>query len=171
MKLRAAGPQDAAEMAAVLDRAWRAGYGVIIDPEVTAGTSVAEWQQGFEAPWPAGVRAVAAAGDDGRMLGFIRFGPQPETDDRRHAYISSVYVDPDAAGAGIGAALVGRALDQLTLDGYTSVSLWVFSENPRARRLYERCGFITHGVAIIDPRWQVPQILYERELQPGVQLP
>ncbi|WP_310526965.1 GNAT family N-acetyltransferase [Nocardioides sp.] len=60
-------------------------------------------------------------------------------------HISMVFVDPGYWGSGIGGALV-RAL-QAPTDGrvWTRLSVWTRSDNRRALRLYEACGFADTG--------------------------
>ena len=60
-------------------------------------------------------------------------------------HISMVFVDPGYWGSGIGGALV-RAL-QAPPDGqvWTRLSVWTRSDNRRALRLYDSCGFLDTG--------------------------
>ena len=56
-----------------------------------------------------------------------------------------VFVDPGYWGSGIGGALV-RAL-QAPPEGqvWTRLSVWTRSDNRRALRLYDSCGFVDTG--------------------------
>ena len=60
-------------------------------------------------------------------------------------HISMVFVDPGYWGSGIGGALV-RAL-QAPPEGqvWTRLSVWTRSDNRRALRLYDSCGFVDTG--------------------------
>lgn len=60
-------------------------------------------------------------------------------------HISMVFVDPGYWGSGIGGALI-RAL-QAPPDGqlWTRLSVWTRSDNKRAMRLYDSCGFVDTG--------------------------
>jgi L-alanine-DL-glutamate epimerase-like enolase superfamily enzyme len=68
-------------------------------------------------------------------------------------------VHPAAGRAGIGRLLLRHALDEMA-DG--DVRLWVFEDNPVARRVYEREGFRADGARLTDPRWRTPQVRYHR---------
>lgn len=60
-------------------------------------------------------------------------------------HISMVFVDPGYWGSGIGGALV-RALQAPPAGrAWTRLSVWTRSDNRRARRLYESCGFVDTG--------------------------
>ena len=67
--------------------------------------------------------------EDGSILGFAAL----EDDELTH-----IYVEPDAHGRGIGAALMERVKERRP----AGFRLWVFQENANARRFYERRGFV-----------------------------
>lgn len=52
---------------------------------------------------------------------------------------------PDFRGRGIGTRLLTALMTRARADGFAALSLSVTAINP-ARRLYERCGFVTVGV-------------------------
>lgn len=57
-------------------------------------------------------------------------------------YIDTICVAPDARGRGIGTMLLHFAEQQAKKLGYTKLSLNVETEKTKARRLYEREGFV-----------------------------
>jgi GNAT superfamily N-acetyltransferase len=65
--------------------------------------------------------------DDGRILGFAALD---------ESMLNFLYVEPEAIGHGVGGALYRHALERRP-DGFT---FWVFQQNERARRFYERYG-------------------------------
>jgi mycothiol synthase len=72
------------------------------------------------------------------------------------AYLAQLAVHPAAAGGGIGGALLRAVFAAAAADGLARVQLGVFSDNPRAARLYERAGMTV--------RWRVDA--YERPVLP-----
>ena len=60
---------------------------------------------------------------------------------RRHAHISVVAVAAAAEGSGVGRALMAHADQWARMRDLSLVTLNVFAENGRARRLYEHVGF------------------------------
>ena len=56
-----------------------------------------------------------------------------------------MYVRPEARGSGLATALVEN-LVQYARAAVEQVQLTVVSSNPRARRFYERMGFIEYGL-------------------------
>jgi len=70
--------------------------------------------------------AVCVA-EGSEVLGFCAF---------RDGWVDHLYVDPRAQGAGVGSALLAKAMT-----GQSSLHLWVFQRNQRAIRFYEAHGF------------------------------
>lgn len=64
--------------------------------------------------------------------------PNPSPEPERHAYVTNVYVEEPARGAGLGSALLVAALDFCRSTGVDSVFLW---PSERSRALYARHGF------------------------------
>lgn len=60
-------------------------------------------------------------------------------------HISMVFVDPAGHGKGIGSSLVLHVLDTARSLGYQRASVWTYSDNTPARRLYESVGMATTG--------------------------
>lgn len=91
---------------------------------------------------------VAEAGE--AIVGYVAFKP---------GWIMHLYVHPEHQGAGVGPALLAKALE----DG-TPRQLWTFQQNARARRFYETRGFrlvrLTDGA---DNEEKTPDALYAWE--------
>lgn len=58
-----------------------------------------------------------------------------------HGHIEVLAVEVDAAGRGIGKALIGAAERWATARGYRSLTLNVFAANELARAVYDRLGY------------------------------
>ena len=57
-------------------------------------------------------------------------------------YISDLAVAPQAEGQGVGRLLISAAEDWTREKGYRRLTLDVFAGNERARRVYEKAGFM-----------------------------
>ncbi len=68
---------------------------------------------------------------------------------RHKALLWGMYVRQEARGAGLGDAIVARLLDHAVSEGIEIVILTLAADNERARRLYERWGFVRFGT---EPR-------------------
>jgi ribosomal protein S18 acetylase RimI-like enzyme len=67
--------------------------------------------------------------------------------DEPHWYLPLIGVDPAQRGRGVGAALLGRALEDVDRDG---VAAYLESTNPRNLPLYERHGFAILGKIVVE---------------------
>jgi len=161
--IRSAVPADAGELARVFVAAWQHGYLGVVPAEVLDRLDFEEWAEGFADLLRTGdQKSIVWADGTGGILGFAIFGAEPDTHSPTKGYLASLYVDPAASGRGIATALLAEALDSLTAQGRSDITLWVFTENERARNLYERAGFVATGEATTDPRWRAPQVRYRR---------
>lgn len=91
-------------------------------------------------------------------IGFSIFNHGPEEGD---AYLSDVGVLTSARGRGVGRALVRDAEKWAIHHERQAMTLWVASNNPVARHIYERAGMVTvrsefnllSGLLYGIPRW------------------
>ena len=90
---------------------------------------------------------VLVAVGDGRTAGYVKLSPATPLPSSNHVLmINGLAVDPAQQGAGVGRALVEAAVERARALGARKVSLRVLGHNDRAKRLYERCGFVVEGV-------------------------
>jgi ribosomal protein S18 acetylase RimI-like enzyme len=85
----------------------------------------------------AGPEVVRVAVDGDRLLGYATVKVRPEYDDAQIEYVA---VDESARGTGVGTRLVTAALHVALADERVT-SMELVTNNPAARRLYERVGF------------------------------
>jgi ribosomal protein S18 acetylase RimI-like enzyme len=84
---------------------------------------------------------IAEEGD--RILGTVWLQvveklPNPVGHLESHGYVSSVYVEPERRGDGIGSELLRECLRACDAEGVDAVFLW---PTDRSRALYQRLGF------------------------------
>lgn len=72
-------------------------------------------------------------------------------------WIDQFYVEPGRTGAGIGGTLVAVAKRQRP----STLNLWTFEANVRARRFYERHGFVATDSTPGDNEEGAPDVRYE----------
>jgi putative acetyltransferase len=84
---------------------------------------------------------------EGEPAGYIAFRP---------GFVEHLFIHPEAQGARLGVTLL-----ELAKEASAELSLWTFQENARARRFYERHGFVavtfTDGA---DNEEKMPDVLY-----------
>jgi GNAT superfamily N-acetyltransferase len=177
--IRSASAADAPGIGAVQRESWLAAYESIIGrptiERVMPPDDGARIRQTFRArPWQRMV--VALAGD--AIVGYASFGPeldvlgaewpQPRTEAGRRGEVAelyALYVHPAWWSTGAGRALMGRVLARTARAGYQRITLWVLEDNARARRFYDRAGFVPDGASnILRGLGGVIEVRYHRPL-------
>lgn len=152
--------EDAPALARVFVRCWLDAYRGLVADEILDALDPDDEQRRWQALVAA--QSVLVARTDGDAVGMVRFGPDEEDLERGHVF--SLYVDPAAAGAGLGRALLGRACEELAAAGFRRATLWVFADNERALRFYRSAGWVPNGRTRIEPRWQSLELQLATEL-------
>ena len=147
MVIRQAKPDDAFAVESIRTRGWQIAYRHVFPPAKLDALPIDEtrWRQRFVMP-PRGWTTFVAE-RNGEVIGFASVGPSRE--DEQHGELYAIYVDPDAWSEGAGRALLERAEAQLA-ETYDEATLWVLSENPRARRFYELSGWWADGAEKVE---------------------
>jgi RimJ/RimL family protein N-acetyltransferase len=99
---------------------------------------------------PDGAESVWGAFAGGTLAGVIGLARERRAKNRHKAVVFGMLVASEHTGAGVGAALLERVVDEARrMDGIEQLVLTVTAGNARAQRLYERHGFRAFGV---EPR-------------------
>jgi GNAT superfamily N-acetyltransferase len=150
LKVRRAGADDAAAIAAVNVASWRAAYRGLMPDAYLEALSVeakrAMWA-GSLAREPASrkVTFVAVRGAD--VIGYATVGPDGESGS---GLLYMMYVAPEHWRTNAGSGLMHASREAMKRDGYRTAVLWVLEQNERARRFYERDGWAADGVSQPD---------------------
>jgi len=171
--IREATVADAAAIARVHVASWDVAYRGLVPHAVQAATTVevrtGQWRPilSGEAAYPGSTNLVALV--DGEIVAFACHGPSredlwPPPSARGELY--ALYAEPSAWGGGVGRALLGASVAGLRDAGHADALLWVLRGNTRARRFYERMGWVPDG-GLRDQeseRLPVPAVRYVRAL-------
>lgn len=84
--------------------------------------------------------------EDGRVLGFAYSGPYRERGAYAHTRESTIYLDPSAAGRGVGRALYGELVDRVAAAGVRTLLAAIALPNDASEGLHRACGFERLGV-------------------------
>jgi phosphinothricin acetyltransferase len=106
----------------------------------------------------------------GRVVGYASVAPWKPRGAYARTVETSVYIDPDRQGRGLGKAVYGRLLDALWAQGYHAALAGIALPNTASVRLHEQLGFRPVGVlkqvGYKFGRWI--DIGYWQALEPGV---
>jgi GNAT superfamily N-acetyltransferase len=126
---------------------WVEAYGSLLPPEFWRGfepeNRIAVWRHILAGSHPARRSAMALV--DGAVVGVAHTGPGTDGEGGafpavRDTQLDLLYVLESQHGTG----MAQRLLEAVLPPG-TPAQLWVFEHNPRARRFYQRNGFLPDG--------------------------
>lgn len=146
-------------------RSWQVGYKNDFDSDFLDELDVPariKWFRrviGMDTP-------VIVADVDGDPVGFAMVGAA-RAGESEWGEVFSIYVHPDFWGEGHGFELLAAAEQQLSEDGFEQGLLWVLDRNHRARRFYERQGWLlSHQIKLEQiGDVQVNEVRYEKDLR------
>jgi len=137
--IRPARPEDAEAIARVHVATWRAAYAHAVPADTLAGVDVGERTELWKR-FLAGGTAIFVGEIEGEIRGFASVGES--RDGPGVGELFAIYVLPEAWGTGLATGLIERGEEELRARGFKSATLNVLADNPRARRFYERQGWI-----------------------------
>lgn len=133
VELRPARLEDADAVAEIWRRGWQDGHVGAVPDELVAARDAGSFRR--RAPERVGDTTVAVV--DGQVAGFVMVvGDEVE----------QVYAASDHRGSGVATALLREAERQVAAGGHPTAWLAVVAGNPRARRFYERSGWVDEGL-------------------------
>ncbi|MGH6946246.1 MAG: GNAT family N-acetyltransferase [Kiloniellales bacterium] len=140
VRIRAAGPDEAAAIAALHSESWRSAYRGILPDALLDGPLELErarhWRDVL-----AGVMAddaILVAEQRAALVGFIAVFAKGEPG--FGAVIDNLHVRPALKGGGIGRRLLGAAAERFAAAGTTALHLWVYDANRPTLAFYEKLG-------------------------------
>lgn len=159
--IRPARLQDALQVADIQVRAWHTAYKGIVSQELLQEITLARKKSDWEQALTKNPSGALVALIDGHIVGWASFGTSRDAGaDRATGELYGMYVDPDKWRCGIGRSLMRNVELELS-KSFLSATLWVLEQNERARRFYERFGFVLEPKAIAKPHWLgVNQVRY-----------
>lgn len=164
-RLRLAVREDAPSLAEIFLRCWRDAYRGIVADAVIDSLDPAGLEQRWAELAGGSPDELVVATQSGVPVGMARFGADGDDPDRGHLF--SLYVSPDASGAGIGRALLERAMAGFAQAGYEMATLWVFAGNERAIRFYRASGWEPTGEQRVEDAWGALELQLATRLAPA----
>lgn len=102
--------------------------------------------------------------DDGKYIGTSSVSPARDEKMSGWGEVISIYLLPEHFGKGYGKALFDFTINELKNRGFDKIYLWTLKKNDRARRFYEKNGFVHDGNTMLcevggEPLTEVRYIL------------
>jgi RimJ/RimL family protein N-acetyltransferase len=144
--IRKATDTDAHDLANILCASWQAAYKDILSPEdLDRNTNKEARTTMFERIVSSDHGNSYIAFCDGFPCGHFHFGDTRDNDLPEYAEIVAIYLTKPYWGTCVGQRMMDFAIAEIKRLGYSKVMLWVFKDNSRARRFYEKNGFVADG--------------------------
>lgn len=145
MHVRKATADDVADISRIYALSWKTAYKGMVPQAFLDDLKEDNWMPMFRRYLKDGSICALMICDGEEAVGCTAFGRS--RDEKLHDWgeIVSVYLLPDYFGLGHGEALLKGAMDALVQQGYRHIYLWVLRGNDRARRFYEKHGFVCSG--------------------------
>lgn len=145
MEVRAAVQEDAPAVGEVHAEAWRVGFSDLFAPGWLRG-AVEERRQRWESSLAGclvGRSELLVAESDGRVIGFVQYGPSEEAAPAGEVF--ALYVHPNHWGSGAARMLSQQASGDLGARGFERIVLWTLAAAERARGFYCHNGWVVTG--------------------------
>jgi GNAT superfamily N-acetyltransferase len=166
--VRTATELDADALADVYVRSWQAAYGGLMPDHYLDGMSVSEnaasWRRSIPADAARGKRTLIFEDGDRRISGVAAVGADKDTP---AGILLLLYVAPEAWGGPAGHELMLASEEAMRDLGHARAVLWVLVANARARRFYERGGWLLDGATSSEDYGgvELPALRYTRNLR------
>lgn len=130
------------EISKIYESSWKFAYRDMIPQNYLDSIPAGRWADRIHSTGQSNLVLI----ENGMMIGTASFGKSRWKKYIDYGEIISIYLLPDFIGKGYGRLLIHKCVEELNQCGYHKVLLWVLAENGRARKFYEKTGFIDSGV-------------------------
>lgn len=134
------------EISKIYESSWKYAYKDIIPQNYLDSIEAGQWADSIH---KAGMKSLVLI-ERGRIIGTASFCKSRWEEYNDYGEVVSIYFLPDYIGKGYGRLLLNKCIEELKQCGYKKVLLWVLEDNHRARKFYEKNGFICSEVFLDD---------------------
>ncbi len=122
----------------IYEESWKFAYKDIIPKSYLESIPSGQWAAHLDQD---GMNTLVMA-EHGKLIGTSSYCASRFPDFPGFGEIVSIYFLPEYMGRGYGKMLLNAVIAELADLGYHDIFLWVLEENIRARRFYEKEGFV-----------------------------
>ncbi|MBE6764609.1 MAG: GNAT family N-acetyltransferase [Ruminococcaceae bacterium] len=129
---------DLLEISNIYESSWKFAYKDIIPQDYLDSIPKGRWANRINKEGMNNLILI----ENGSIIGTSCFCKSRWENYNDYGEIVSIYFLPDYMGKGYGSHLLKRCVEELKSLGYNRLLLWVLEDNIRARRFYEKNGFV-----------------------------
>ncbi|MFO1368949.1 MAG: GNAT family N-acetyltransferase [Marinagarivorans sp.] len=142
MNIRPATLSDARQIAEVHVSSWQYAYRGLVPDSYLDRLSVDKRETAWQRSISDGAPELWVAEQNSKILGWVAFGPSRDDDASPSVgEIEAIYILPDYWRQGVGRELWLVAQNRLIARNFSTVTLWVLTDNERAIQFYLTIGF------------------------------
>ena len=130
------------EISKIYESSWKYAYKDIIPQNYFNSIPTGQWAANIN---KTGMNSLVLI-THGKIIGTASFCKSRWEEYSEYGEIVSIYFLPDYIGKGYGGLLLNKCMEELKQCGFNKVLLWVLEDNHRARKFYEKHGFICSEV-------------------------
>jgi GNAT superfamily N-acetyltransferase len=163
--IRRALVKDAARLAEIHVFGWRCAYrGIVSDSFLFGEASVEKRISAFSKAISEGKEETYVFDDEGIIKALMTIGNSRNEDKKDSFELWGIYVEPCMTGGGIGTRMLAYCEQEAVKRGFRENFLWVFKENYRARKFYEKMGYAHDGKEELLEKFNALEIRYCKSL-------
>lgn len=122
----------------IYEESWKYAYQGIVPQAYLDSIPAGQWASKLDQE---GIGTLVAV-EDRKLIGTSSYCKSRWEEFSGDGEIISIYFLPQYMGRGYGSKLLHAAVEELQKRGFSDIFLWVLEENQRARKFYEKCGFV-----------------------------
>ena len=143
--IRLAELDDAKCCADIHAKSWNFAYSDIVPKEIIDEYD-ARWLMIWKKLLSNNINSHYVITLDDVIIGFLTISVARDNDLKDSFYeLVGLYLSPEYVAKGYGKQAIDWIKKEIKNRGYDKISLWVLEENNRARRFYEKAGFVSDG--------------------------
>lgn len=122
----------------IYEESWKYAYKDIIPQSYLDSIAAGSWAANLDKE---GMNTLILI-ENNNIIGTSSYCKSRFSDFDSFGEIVSIYLLPQHMGKGYGKQLLAASVNELVKLGYRNIFLWVLEENYRARKFYEKAGFV-----------------------------
>lgn len=161
--IRKAQPGDESDLSYIQTESWKAAFQHILSDETLQKTTeINHVTAMYKRLLDEGIGNGYILEIDGKPHCIAWWDKARDKDMPEYAELICIHSLQNNWRKGYGTKMMERVLTDMKNAGYPKAMLWVFTDNNRARKFYEACGFVTYGK--VKPCVEPQEICYEKNL-------
>ncbi len=137
---------DLSKISHIYEESWKYAYKNIIPQTFLDSIPCGNWIPHLKSP----EMNILVMLDNGKFIGVSTYCRSRFFDFQDFGEIVSIYLLPEYMDKGIGKQLLDKTISELSNLNFKNIFLWVLEENIRARKFYEKSGFVLSGKILED---------------------